>query len=203
VRIRRRDLTGALEPSEVDLTPLMCLFIILVPMLLITAVFERLSSLKVNLPPASTLETTDPTVKEPTGVVELRLTFLEEGLALEGTLSHDPEGRQKEVYEDFSYPIPLREGQYDLPELQRTLLSLKAQYPRHENIVFLVDDRILYDLIVQAMDTCREENVLEEGERKSRPLFPNISLSEAFDEAKGFDGLRLGTREIDQRLGTQ
>jgi len=187
--------------AEVDLTPIMCLFIILVPLLLLTAVFEKLSALKVNLPMASTLETTEKPERKPSGIVELRLYVEEGGLKLEGTLSHNPSGEEKETYEDFRYDIPLKNERYDFPLLQKYLLDLKKEYPKHETIVLLVQDKIPYDTIVQAMDTCREENYEEQGERMTRPLFPTISLSEVFDEEKGFEGIREGTRAIDKKLG--
>ena len=202
MKIKRRSLTsGAAQSADVDLTPIMCLFIILVPLLLLTAVFEKLSALKVNLPQASTLEVADKSPEKPSGIIEIRLLIQEEGLGLEGTLSHDPAGREKETYEDFRYEIPLKGDRYDFPQLQKILKGLKQEYPRHEEVIFLVEDKVAYDIIVQAMDTCREENYLEDGERKSRALFPTIALSEKLDEEKGFDGIREGTREINKKLG--
>ncbi len=187
--------------ADVDLTPVMCLFIILVPLLLLSAVFERLSALQVKLPEASTLENTGESKKDPTGIVELRLLLREDGIALEGTLSHDPSGAEKETYEDILYDFPVQGDRYDMEGLQKSLLGLKREYPRHEAIVFLVDDKVSYDLIVQAMDACRQYYTVKDGEKQSFSLFPEIALSEAFSEEKGFEGLREGTREIDRKLG--
>jgi len=198
---KRKTSTREVLAADVDLTPIMCLFIILVPLLLLSAVFERLAALQVHLPEASTIEETEKTKEGPTGIVELRLLLKEDGLELEGTLSHDPSGKEKEVYEDIRYDFPLQGDLYDLEGLQRALRDLKRQYPRHEEIVFLVDDKVSYDVIVQAMDACRQEFVVEDGEKRSLPLFPEIALSEAFSEEKGFEGLREGTRQIDQKLG--
>ncbi len=197
----RKTTTREVVGADVDLTPIMCLFIILVPLLLLSAVFERLAALQVHLPEASTLEETEKPEEGPSGIVELRLLLEEEGLALEGTISHDPSGEEKEVYEDIRYDFPLEGDLYDLEGLQRILLELKGQYPKHEEIVFLVDDKVSYDVIVQAMDTCRLEYYAEEGQKRSRPLFPDIALSEPFSEEGDFEGLRKGTREIDQKLG--
>jgi biopolymer transport protein ExbD len=200
-RSKRKTSTREVLAADVDLTPIMCLFIILVPLLLLSAVFERLSALQVHLPEASTIEETKKSEEGPTGIVELRLLVEEDGLGLEGTLSHDPAGKEKEVYEDVRYDFPIQGDLYDLEKLQQTLLELKQQYPRHEQIVFIVDDKVSYDVIVQAMDTCRLEYYVEEGRKRSRPLFPEISLSEPFSEEGGFEGLRKGTREIDKKLG--
>ncbi len=189
--------------ADVDLTPIMCLFIILVPLLLLSAAFERLAALQVHLPEASTIQESEGPEKAPTGIVELRLLIREDGLGLDATLSHDPSGKEKEVYEDLHFDFPNRDDRYDLDDLRRVLLDLKKKYPRHEEIVFLVDDKVSYDVIVQAMDTCREELYQQGGERKSRPLFPSISLSEPFSEEGNFEGIRKGTRSIDKKLGIE
>ncbi len=200
-RNQRKTRTREVLAADVDLTPIMCLFIILVPLLLLSAVFERLAALQVHLPEASTIEETEKPADGPTGIVELRLLLKEDGLSLEGTLSHDPSGREKEVYEDIRYDFPLQGDRYDLEGLQKALRELKSQYPKHKEIVLLVDDKVSYDAIVQAMDACRQEFIVEDGEKRSRDLFPEVALSEAFSEEKGFEGLREGTRKIDKKLG--
>lgn len=198
---RGKTSTREVLAADVDLTPIMCLFIILVPLLLLSAVFERLAALQVHLPEASTIEETEKPTEEPSGIIELRLLLKEDGLGLEGTLSHDPSGKEKDIYEDIQYDFPLQGDAYDLEGLQQSLLALKQQYPRHEEIVFLVDDKVSYDVIVQAMDACRLEYYAEEGKKRSRPLFPDIALSEPFIEDGKFEGLRKGTLEIDKKLG--
>ena len=70
---KRRTSTREVLVTDVDLTPIMCLFIILVPLLLLSAVFERLSALQVHLPEASTIEEAEKSEEGPTGIVELRL----------------------------------------------------------------------------------------------------------------------------------
>jgi len=195
--------SGQTGPAEVDLTPIMCLFIILVPLLLLTAVFEKLSALKLSLPMASSFEATEEPREDPSGMVELRLVVQKDGLELNGTISHDKYGKEKETYEDILHELPAVEGAYDLVGLQKLLKDLKQKYPRHEDIVFLIDDMVSYDVIVQAMDTCREEIHLEGAKRKSRLLFPNITLSEAFSEEGDYEGIRKGTRAIDQKMGVR
>jgi len=189
-----------IKAINVNLVPMMSLFCILVPILLVTATFEQLSALKAHLPQASTIAREGKPEAQPTGIVELRVAIHDNGLQVDATLSHTPDGRERETYEDVLYEIPIKEQEYDLDRLRRVLLDLKQQYPRHEEIVLLIDDTIPYDVIVQTMDTCREEVFAEKGEKRRRVLFPNIALSEAFDESKGFEGIRKGTREIDQRL---
>jgi len=69
--------------------------------------------------------------------------------------------------------------------------------------VFIIDDLVAYNVIVQVMDACKKEIFIEKGEQKEKLLFPAVALSDAFSEAAGFEGLRKGTREIDKKLGIQ
>jgi|YNPNPStandDraft_1061719.scaffolds.fasta_scaffold44050_2 biopolymer transport protein ExbD len=207
-RIRRRYSQRSGIDANVDLVPMMCLLCILIPMLLVTAAFEQLAALRTHLPKASTLaggagEGAPAEQKTPTGIVELRVAIHDNGLRVEATVSHTPEGVEKEAYEDIYYDIPIKGQEYDLDRLRAVLVDLKRRYPRHDEVVLLVDDAIPYDTIVQTMDTCREELYAEGGKKKRTILFPNIALSEAFDESKGFEGIRKGTREIDKRLESQ
>ena len=200
---QKRSAIRTVIPADVDLTPIMSLFIILVPLLLVAAVFEQLAALKVHLPAASTIVEDDQPIKQATGIVELRLLITDKGLGVRATLSHDDSGKEMETYKDIQYEIPIKDDQYDVEKMQRILIDLKRQYPRHEDIVFIIDDIVAYDVIVQVMDACKEEIFLEAGQRKEKLLFPAIALSDAFSEAAGFEGLRKGTQEIDKKLGIQ
>jgi len=199
--IRKTIKARAVHSANVDLIPFMCLLMILIPPLLTGIVFERLASVQARLPEASTLAP-EPgqESKEPSGIVELRLAIRDDGLDLEATLSHDAHGKEKENYEDVRYSLPLEGDQYSLAEMQRILKNLKHDYPRHEQIVFLIEDGVTYEVIVHAMDAAREEIYEENGQKLTRSLFPAISLSEPFKEDGVFEGLRKGTREIDQKL---
>ena len=116
----------------------------------------------------------------------------------------DATGKEMDTYQDIRYAIPMvGENQYDFPRLQEIMIDLKNDYPKHDQVVFLVEDKVAYDTIVHAMDTCREEFFLDEetGQKQKRKLFPSISLSESFSEEGDFEGIREGTRKIDRELG--
>ena len=203
----RRSRQRAPVDANVDLVPMMCLLCILIPMLLVTAVFERVAALNTHLPTASTLGGGEPGAKKPdrpvTGIVELRVFVRGTGFRVEATLSHDENGKEKDTYEDVLYDLPVQGQEYDVESLRQVLRSLKQRYPRHEEVILLIDDAIPYDVIVQAMDTCREEVYEERGEIVRHVFFPNIALSESFDESKGYEGIRRGTREIDKQMGLE
>ena len=76
VRIRRGDKT----PPELNITAFLNLMVILVPFLLITAVFSHMSILDLNLPPASQQK---PDQKKPKKVTATSMKFLSEVICIE------------------------------------------------------------------------------------------------------------------------
>jgi biopolymer transport protein ExbD len=137
---------------ELKLIPVMSLLVVLVPMLLQTAVFERTAAVQVNLPSADEvryLEEPDPkTLAE-----SLTLALTDEGFLLAS-------GEKKLVQ------IPRSgEAAFDFPALEAELRKAKSRYPDQEALVLLVEDQIRYDDVIRTMDRCR-------------PFFPAVSLAD-------------------------
>jgi biopolymer transport protein ExbD len=137
---------------ELKLIPVMSLLVVLVPMLLQTAVFERTAAVQVNLPSADEvryLEEPDPeTLAE-----SLTLALTDQGFLLasgEKTLVRLP-----------------RTGAaaFDYGALEQELARAKERFPAQESLVLLVEDKILYDDVIRTMDRCR-------------PHFPAVSLAD-------------------------
>lgn len=137
---------------ELKLIPVMSLLVVLVPMLLQTAVFERTAAVHVNLPSADEvryLEEPDPeTLAE-----SLTLALTDQGFLLasgEKTLVRLP-----------------RTGAaaFDYAGLEQELARAKERFPGQGSLVLLVDDKILYDDVIRTMDRCR-------------PHFPTVSLAD-------------------------
>ena len=152
------------ETAELNITAFMNLMVILVPFLLITAVFSRLAVLELNLPGSST-EPVDP--QEQTFQLEIivRQDKIEVGDRNQGLLGIYPNGE---------------EG-YDYAALAEKLLQLKKRYPTKTDAAILLEQDIAYDTIVQVMDTVRISQEIDEleGRIDKRDLFPNISIGDA------------------------
>ena len=152
------------ETAELNITAFMNLMVILVPFLLITAVFSRLAVLELNLPGSSN-EPVDPQEQTFQLEVIVRQDKIEVGDRNQGLLG--------------IYPNDL-EG-YDYDALADKLAELKERYPTKTNASILLEQDIAYDTLVQVMDTVRvAQDIDEENEQIIRSdLFPDISIGDA------------------------
>lgn len=74
--------------------------------------------------------------------------------------------------------IPLRDGKYDYAALNEQMKKVKEQFPSETAIILSADPEILYDVLIQTMDACREAKVTTaEGKTERKPLFYDVSLS--------------------------
>jgi biopolymer transport protein TolR len=82
---------------------------------------------------------------------------------------------------DLSRPptIPLRpDGRYDFVALSTQLSTIKQKYPSETQVILTADGSVVYDILIQTMDACRELVVKSaDGKTEHRPLFFDVSLS--------------------------
>jgi len=147
---------------ELSLIPVMSLLVVLVPMLLQTAVFEQVAAVQLNLPSADdvTYMAEPPSRKEQRESVTLAVTT--EGFRLvsgEKTVSQ----------------VGLTaEGTFDFKGLDDALEKAKERFAHQEAIILLIENQVVYDDIIHAMD-------------EARKYFPGVSLADlvGFEEASG------------------
>ena len=151
------------ETAELNITAFMNLMVILVPFLLITAVFSRLAILELNLPGSST-EPADPQDQVFQLEIIIRKDKIEVGDRNQGLLA--------------SYK-KLPTGEYDLDALSTKLSELKRHYPRKTDASILLESEIAYDTLVQVMDRVRIEEDVEDDSIIRNDLFPDISIGDA------------------------
>ena len=158
---RRRNV----ETAELNITAFMNLMVILVPFLLITAVFSRLTILELNLPGSSS-EPVEPQDQTFQLEIIVRQDKIEVGDRNQGLLG---------VYPNTD------DGAYDYVALADKLRELKERYPTKTDASILLEQEVAYDTIVQVMDTVRvAQDVDEEKEKIDRTdLFPDISIGDA------------------------
>ena len=149
------------DPAQLDITAFMNLMVILVPFLLITAVFSRIAVLDLHLPRAS--------VDKPDVNQQLQLEIVLRSDAIEvGDRRH---GRIKR--------IPNRQGQHDLKVLSQLLQQIKAQYPNKTDAMILAEPAASYEVLVQVMDSVRVVQRRQGDETVGYELFPDISIGDA------------------------
>jgi len=152
------------DAVELNITAFMNLMVILVPFLLITAVFSRMAILELNLPGSSN-EPVEP--QEQTFQLEIivRQDKIEVGDRNQGLLG---------IY-------PNSDEGYDYAALGEKLMQLKERYPTKTDASILLEQEIPYDTLVQVMDTVRVAQEIVEGETQvmRSDLFPDISIGDA------------------------
>ena len=160
--MRRRWRRSRKDLGDINITAFMNLMVILVPFLLITAVFSRITILELNLPPASSGEANKQTPELALEVV-VRQKALEVG---------DRHGGLIKRLDNTA------EG-YDLAQLSELLQQIKARYPEKLDASVLLESDIPYDSLVQVMDAVRVAEVPQNGTTVMTELFPEISIGDA------------------------
>ncbi|RLA09298.1 MAG: biopolymer transporter ExbD [Gammaproteobacteria bacterium] len=156
-RIRRK------HPAvELNITAFMNLMVVLVPFLLMSAVFSHITILDLNLPSPGS-ESKQP--KKPP--FELRLTIRPKMLVL----SDNQGGLIKR--------IPQKNKAHDYLLLKETLKQIKARFPDKTALTILAQQNTQYDELIQVMDASRSYQTLYQGEQVYAELFPNISIGDA------------------------
>jgi biopolymer transport protein ExbD len=149
------------EPPELDITTFLNLMVVLVPFLLITAVFSRITIMELDIPSGASGAQDKPKV-----VIEviIRKNRLELGNG-QGIVA-----RLRNV-----------DGKYDIAKLSDYLQKIKGNYPDKTDATILLEPEIEYDQMVRIMDAVRSAELKQDGsdELQKVALFPDMSLGEA------------------------
>jgi biopolymer transport protein ExbD len=158
------------ESYEPDVTTFLNLMVVLIPFLLITAVFSRLTIVELNLPSSAG------------GASNAADSFRVEVIVREA-------GIEISNGSAIIASIPKKEEEFDLQTLSNFMVELKQQYPNHDAASVLMEAQIPYDYLIQVMDIVRaievpiesededEEEVEQEFELYA--LFSEISVGDA------------------------
>jgi biopolymer transport protein ExbD len=152
---RRRHKDG----PELDVTTFMNLMVVLVPFLLITAVFSRITIVELDLPSAKGPAPTTPTFRVEVVVRETGLEIMD--------------GMQ------VIAAIPKVDGAYDLDQLSEYLVAIKQEYPQKDDASVLLEPYIEYDHLIQVMDTMRSVEMDDGSQTTRADLFTAISIGDA------------------------
>ncbi len=169
IRRRRGGRRHNHDTAELNITAFMNLMVILVPFLLMTAVFSRLAILELNLPGSST-ENVDPQDQVFQLEIIVRKDKIEIGDRNQGLLGIYPNSE---------------DGEYDYEALSSKLSELKDRYPDKTEASILLESDIEYNTLVQVMDRVRIEEELAEDSIIRNDLFPDISIGDAPVSAGG------------------
>lgn len=150
------------QDAELDITAFMNLMIVLVPVLLLSMVFEHTKVLELNFPKsAQVLDQTDLDNEQ------LQLIIRKQGFDVAsskaGILKH----------------LPVKEGEYDFENLSLFLRDVKSRIPDKSEISILLERDTSYQTLVTAMDTARSYKTVLVASVVDAELFPSISIGDA------------------------
>jgi biopolymer transport protein ExbD len=129
-----------LEEADLDLTPIMNLFIILVPSLVSIAVFVHIAVIQINLPSNSTGAGSGPRKSD-----------------LKLTVSMSPDRSYVLALGDQVLDsIPAVSGGFDLAKLGNSLQTVRSRLNNQDEIVVAVADGINFDQVVSTMDAGKQ-----------------------------------------------
>ena len=141
------------------MTTFMNLMVVLVPFLLITAVFSRITIAELDLPSARSAAPSTPTFRVEVVVRAAGIEIMDGAQVIAA--------------------IPKVGDAYDLSELSEYLVAIKGEYPQKDDASVLVEPDIQYDHLIQVMDTVRSVEMRDGGQTTRADLFPAISIGDA------------------------
>lgn len=147
------------DAPALEMTTFLNLMVVLVPFLLITAVFSRITIAELDLPSAETAAPATPTFRVEVVIREAELEIMD-GARIITT-------------------IPKTGDSYDLSKLSEYLVSIKNQYPEKNDASVLLEPDIEYDQLIQIMDTVRSVEMQDGGQTTRADLFTAISIGDA------------------------
>lgn len=164
--------TYAGSSAEPDLTPIMNLMVVLIPLLLTSAEFIKIGIIELNLPPAAgPVQTSLQQPQEKKLTLDLTVSITERGFYVSSALAV-LRGQQGEP----TIPL-LPDGSYDFDGLSQKLLEIKEKaaekYPDLENVIIQAEPNLHYQILVSTMDAARS---IHKDEHRII-LFPQVSLS--------------------------
>ncbi len=160
----------ARDTASVNLIPVMNLFVVMIPFLLLSAAFLHVGVIPASLPSEGTEESGEP---DPDAVT-MHADLEEGGIRLHAT--HEALGEEElAALERF---LPRRGEVHDHDALTSALHDIKRAYPRSETLVVRPGRSMDWDEVVSVLDAAREITV-DEGttEERELTLFPVVVLS--------------------------
>ena len=160
--MKKRGLQRLHEAEELNITAFMNLMVILVPFLLVTAVFSRMTVLELNLPALDAKQKTEEKVQ-----LQLELVLRENRF--------DIQDANLGIIKSFSRSQG--ETRWDL--FTELLVEIKKRFPEEKSITLLLEPSIDYKTMIQVMDRVRFADVVSALNVETVELFPDISIGDA------------------------
>jgi biopolymer transport protein ExbD len=156
---RRQDMD-----DEINMVPIMNMFMVLIPFLLMSASFFHIKAINTSVPVLAEGSDEDAAEKQiaVTVVVKLKTNGIQTS-----ALSKDLSESDLAVLDgEFNFNA---DNETTYTAFSEYLQSIKKRYPKSDTLILIPEDDILYDTIIQTMDVARKTD--------EDSLFPNVVLS--------------------------
>jgi biopolymer transport protein ExbD len=150
------------ETVELNITAFLNLMVILVPFLLVTAVFSRITVLELNLPSKEAIAKQQEKIK-----LQLELVIRQDSFEIRDSNI----GRIKYIKRN--------EKETNWKVFTDILIEIKTRFPEEQSITLLLEPEVDYKTLIQAMDRVRSADVVQFTEVETVELFPNVSIGDA------------------------
>lgn len=168
-RFRRKNSSA---PAELDVTTFMNLMVVLVPFLLLSAVFSEITIHDLNLP----------AISDGGGGDADRNKMVLEVVIKKDSLDLLNRNAGRIVF------YPNKGEQHDFAALHQKLREIKSANPGVSNVTLLLDPEVKYNILVSTMDAVRSFDETVAGKVTKRDLFPDVSIGDAPRGAAAGDG---------------
>lgn len=157
------------QEPELNITAFMNLMVVLVPFLLVMAVFSRIAILELNLPTGDSQAGEN----DNTGL-QLEIVVYPDGLRVNS--------KPGQLLRDIPNTAA---GGVNVAALNELLRQVKSTFPDRMDASILLHPDISYDTLVQVMDAVRMTEIVQGGRVSKAELFPEISIGDAPARSRG------------------
>ncbi len=151
------------HPAELEVTAFINLIVVLLPFLLSTAVFTRMSVIDMSLPARNTGGVEQLQANDLKLEIVIRRDAIEVGDRIGGLIQR----------------IPAVNGTQDLRTLSALMLEIKRRFPDATTASILAEPETSYDLLVQVMDVTRATYTADGVNLVRTDLFPDVAIGDA------------------------
>ncbi|MBW7471169.1 biopolymer transporter ExbD [Marinobacter sp. M216] len=161
------------EEADIDITAFMNLMIVLVPVLLMSMVFNHISILELNLPDLTGSQTASAEENR-----QLEVVVRESAIEV-----YYPSGNLVKTIDRVEATDDGKEAHHDFRALSDVLQEIKrrlaAKNIAKKDALLLSEPGVTYQSLVSTMDTLRSAKTVVVAEAVDVELFPDISLGDA------------------------
>lgn len=163
-RVRRNEI------EDLNLIPLMNLFVTMIPLLLLTAAFYHIGMVSASVPTQSDEETT---VETGSSSVSMNVRMDAKGFNLTASSATLSEAQLKAL-DAF---IPKVGGKYNYEALTSALERIKRKYEQSDTMMLVPSKDSRYEAMVKTMDAARNMIVTHNGKKRKVLLFPVVVMT--------------------------